>query len=150
MASMDIQEILKWLPHRYPFLLIDRVVEFTLGKSLVAIKNVSFNEPFFVGHFPNQPVMPGVLILEALAQATCVLANKSFDDGPNSKLYLFAGIDNARFKQMVKPGDQLKLEVELVKSKQGIFKFKGVASVDGQLACTADMISAKKDITSRD
>lgn len=150
MSSMDIQEILKWLPHRYPFLLIDRVIEFTLGKSLVAIKNVSFNEPFFVGHFPNQPVMPGVLILEALAQATCVLANKSFDDGPNSKLYLFAGIDNARFKQMVKPGDQLKLEVELVKSKQGIFKFKGIASVDGQLACVADMISAKKDITSRD
>ena len=149
---MDIQEILKCLPHRYPFLLIDRVIEFNIGKSLVAIKNVSFNEPFFMGHFPAQPLMPGVLILEALAQATCVLANKSFDADvpPNSKLYLFAGIDKARFKQMVRPGDQLKLDVELVKSKQGVFKFKGIATVDGHLACSAEMISAKKDIVNRD
>lgn len=148
MSQMDIQEILQCLPHRYPFLLIDRVVELEIGKSLIAIKNVSFNEPFFVGHFPGRPVMPGVLILEALAQATCVLANKSENDAPNSKLYLFAGIDNARFKQMVVPGDQLKLEVEFVKAKQGIYKFKGIATVDGNLACSADMISAKKDIDS--
>lgn len=147
---MDIQEILKCLPHRYPFLLIDRVLEFEKGKSLVAIKNVSFNEPFFTGHFPNNPIMPGVLILEALAQATGVLTNISFDDGSNSKLYLFAGIDNARFKRMVVPGDQLKLTVEFVRSKQDICKFKGIASVDDQLVCSADMLSARKDIVNRD
>lgn len=148
MPLMDIQEILKCMPHRYPFLLIDRVLALEVGKSLVAIKNVSFNEPFFMGHFPDRPVMPGVLILEALAQATCVLAIKSSGEDPKSKLYLFAGIDNARFKQMVSPGDQLKLEVELVKSKQEIFKFKGIASVDGQLVCSVDMISARRDIKS--
>ena len=146
MSLMDIQEILKCMPHRYPFLLIDRVLKLEIGKSLVALKNVSFNEPFFTGHFPGRPVMPGVLILEALAQATCVLAIKSSEDDPKSKLYLFAGVDNARFKQMVSPGDQLILEVELVKSKQDIFKFKGVASVDGQLVCSVDMISARKDL----
>lgn len=148
MSAMDIQEILKCLPHRYPFLLIDRVLDIVIGKSLVAIKNVSFNEPYFNGHFPGRPVMPGVLILEALAQATCVLANKSSTEAPNSRLHLFAGIDHARFKQIVRPGDQLKLEVELIKSKQDVFKFKGIASVDGQLVCSAEMISAIRELHS--
>jgi 3-hydroxyacyl-[acyl-carrier-protein] dehydratase len=145
---MDIQEILQYLPHRYPFLLIDRVVEINLGKSLVAIKNVTINEPFFTGHFPNRPVMPGVLILEALAQATCVLANKSSAvSHPNDNyLYLFAGIDNARFKRVVEPGDQMLLHVELLRYKQGIWKFTGQATVNGELACSADMISARKEI----
>jgi 3-hydroxyacyl-[acyl-carrier-protein] dehydratase len=146
MSLMDIQEILQCMPHRYPLLLIDRVLELEVGKSLVAIKNVSYNEPFFTGHFPDRPIMPGVLILEALAQATCLLAIKSSDVDPKSKLYLFAGIDNARFKQIVVPGDQLRLEVELIKSKQDIFKFKGIATVDGQLVCSTDMISARKDV----
>lgn len=146
MSELDIQEILKWLPHRYPFLLIDRVLSIETGKSLVAIKNVSFNEPFFMGHFPGRPVMPGVLILEALAQATCILTSKTYNDAPGSKLYLFAGIDNARFKQLVTPGDQLRLEVDFVKSKKEICKFKGVATVDGNLVCSADMISARKDV----
>lgn len=146
---MDITEIMQYLPHRYPFLLIDKVVEIELGKSLVAIKNVSINEPFFTGHFPDRPVMPGVLILEALAQATCVLAYKSTDARPDgSFLYLFAGIDNARFKRVVVPGDQLRLEVELQRYKQGIWKFRGSAWVDKELVCSADMISAKKETKS--
>lgn len=147
---MDIEEIMQYLPHRYPFLLIDRVIEIELGKSLVAIKNVSINEPFFTGHFPNRAVMPGVLILEALAQATCVLAYKSTNAKPSEEyIYLFAGIDNARFKRVVVPGDQLKLDVELQRYKQGIWKFRGTASVGGELVCSADMISAKKE-TKRD
>lgn len=148
---MDIQEILNYLPHRYPFLLIDRVIEFKQGKSLVAIKNVTINEPFFSGHFPGRPVMPGVLILEAMAQATCILANKSpsitdptYDH--RNYLHLFAGIDNARFKRVVEPGDQLHLSVELLRYKQGIWKFSGVATVEGELVCSADMISARKEI----
>ncbi len=145
---MDIQEILQYLPHRYPFLLIDRVIEINPGKSLVAIKNVTINEPFFVGHFPNRPVMPGVLMLEALAQATCVLANKSsaVKNSNENYLHLFAGIDNARFKRIVEPGDQLRLHVELLRYKQGIWKFTGTATVDGELACSADMMSARKEI----
>lgn len=147
---MDIQEIVNYLPHRYPFLLIDRVIEFNAGKSLVAIKNVTINEPFFAGHFPGRPIMPGVLILEAMAQATCILANKSptiTEPGDHRKyLHLFAGIDNARFKRMVEPGDQLHLNVQLLKCKQGIWKFSGVATVDKEIVCSADMISARKEI----
>lgn len=148
---MDIQEILNYLPHRYPFLLIDRVIEFNQGKSLVAVKNVTMNEPFFAGHFPGRPVMPGVLILEAMAQATCILANKSPSiTDPNhdyrNYLHLFAGIDNARFKRVVEPGDQLHLNVELLRYKQGIWKFSGVATVAGEIVCSADMISARKEI----
>lgn len=144
--QMDIQEILKCLPHRYPLLLIDRVLKLEPGKSVTAIKNVSFNEPFFMGHFPGQPVMPGVLILEAMAQATCILASKTYEDEPGSKLYLFAGIDKARFKKMVVPGDRLTLEIEFLRSKQDIFKFKGIATVEGSLVCSADMMSARKDM----
>src|SRR5687768_6618847 len=129
MSSMDIHEILKYLPHRFPFLLIDKVLQVEPGKSLIAIKNVTSNEPYFVGHFPQRMVMPGVLILEALAQASGILAFKTTNTLPdNGSLYFFAGIDNARFKRVVEPGDQLKLEVEVVKYKQDVWKFKGIAS----------------------
>jgi 3-hydroxyacyl-[acyl-carrier-protein] dehydratase len=146
---MDINEILQYLPHRPPFLLIDRVIDIDLGKTLTAIKNVTINEPFFAGHFPQRPVMPGVLILEALAQATCVLAYKSSKTLPeeDGSLHLFAGIDNARFKRVVEPGDQLILKVQLVKYKQGIWKFSGSAYVNEELVCSADMISAKKKVS---
>ncbi len=144
---MDIHEVLEYLPHRYPFLLIDRVLEYTPGESLVAIKNVTINEPFFPGHFPHRPVMPGVLIMEALAQATGILAFKTTGTKPNDKfLYYFAGIDNARFKQPVHPGDQLRLEVEVVKAKRGIWKFKAEAKVDGNLVASADLMCAEQEI----
>ena len=142
---MGIQEIFKYLPHRYPFLLIDRILEIDLGVSLVAVKNVTINETFFNGHFPSRPVMPGVLILEALAQAGGVLAYKStqttFQDGG---LYYLAGIDNARFRRIVEPGDQLRLEVKVVRSKREIWKLEGSAFVDKELACSAEFICAHK------
>jgi len=143
---MDIHEILKYLPHRPPFLLIDRVIEMVEGVSLVALKNVTMNEAYFVGHFPNRPVMPGVLILEALAQAAGVLAYKSTNTLPSEGvLYYFAGIDNARFRRVVEPGDQLKLEVKVIKSKRAIWKLEGTAYVDGELACSAELLSARRD-----
>jgi 3-hydroxyacyl-[acyl-carrier-protein] dehydratase len=142
---MDIHEILKYLPHRNPFLLIDRVIEMVEGESLVAIKNVTMNEDFFMGHFPNRPVMPGVLILEALAQAAGVLAYKSTNTSPSDGvLYYFAGIDNARFRRVVEPGDQLRLEVKVLKCKRDIWKLAGTAHVDGELACSAELLSARK------
>lgn len=142
---MDIHEILKYLPHRPPFLLIDRVIEIKEGESLVAIKNVTMNEPFFVGHFPSRPVMPGVLILEALAQAAGVLAFKSTNTlHTDGVLYFLAGIDNARFRRVVEPGDQLRLEVKVVRSKQDIWKIEGTALVDGEVACSADFLSARR------
>lgn len=147
MSEMNIHEVLQYLPHRYPFILIDRVLSYEPSKSLVAIKNVSINEQYFVGHFPGRPVMPGVLILEALAQASCVLAFKSTGKQPDGQsIYYFAGIDNARFKQVVEPGDQLRLEVEVTRAKQDVWKFKGIASVAGNLVCEADLLSAKRDI----
>lgn len=143
---MDIHEILKFLPHRYPFLLIDRVIEIDMGKSLVALKNVTMNESFFQGHFPNRPVMPGVLILEAMAQAGGVLAYKSTNTSPASGvLYYFAGIDNARFRRIVEPGDQLRLEVKVLRSKRDIWKLEGSAYVGDELACSAEFMSARKD-----
>ena len=147
MNSLDIYDILKHLPHRYPFLLIDRVVDYEPGKSLVAIKNVTHNEPHFPGHFPSRPIMPGVLILEALAQATGILAFKTVDRIPDeNSLYYFVGIDNARFKQPVEPGDQLQLEVEYVKQLRGIWKFKGKALVDGKVVCSADIMCAERNV----
>ena len=148
MSVMDIQEVLEFLPHRYPFLLIDKVIAIEPKQSLIAIKNVTMNEPFFNGHFPGNPIMPGVLILEALAQACCVLANKStqLEISDKKYLYLFAGIDNARFKRVVVPGDQLRLEVKFQKFKQNIWKFGGTAMVDGEIVCVADMISAGREI----
>ncbi len=147
MNSLDIYDILKHLPHRYPFLLIDRVVDYEPGKTLVAIKNVTHNEPHFPGHFPSRPIMPGVLILEALAQATGILAFKTADHIPDeNSLYYFVGIDNARFKQPVEPGDQLQLEVEFVKQMRGIWKFKGKALVDGKVVCSADIMCAEREV----
>jgi 3-hydroxyacyl-[acyl-carrier-protein] dehydratase len=142
---MDIHEVMKYLPHRFPFLLIDRVIEIVEGESLVALKNVTMNEMFFTGHFPNRPVMPGVLILEAMAQAGGVLAYKSTNTLPSDGvLYLFAGIDNARFRRVVEPGDQLRLEVKLTRSKREIWKLDGKAFVDGDLVCEAELISARR------
>ena len=141
--SLDIHAILEQLPHRYPFLLIDRVTSVVAGESVTAIKNVTINEPFFTGHFPQRPVMPGVLIIEALAQATGILAFITAGQKPeDNMLYYFAGIDNARFKKPVEPGDQIILEATLVKQKRNIWKFKGTASVDGVIVASADLMCA--------
>ncbi|TVO69419.1 3-hydroxyacyl-ACP dehydratase FabZ [Denitromonas ohlonensis] len=145
MTTLDINEIVKYLPHRYPFLLVDRVIELEEGKRVVAIKNVTINEPFFPGHFPNHPVMPGVLIVEAMAQAAAVLSFKTMGVMPDeNSLVLFAGIDNVRFKRPVTPGDQLVMEVEIVNSKRNIYKYHGVARVDGLVAAEADLMCALK------
>jgi 3-hydroxyacyl-[acyl-carrier-protein] dehydratase len=144
---MDIHRILKQLPHRYPFLLVDRVLELNKGKNIKALKNVTINEPFFEGHFPNRPVMPGVLMIEALAQAAALLAFDALDATPNDQMiYYFAGIDAARFKRPVEPGDQLVLEAELLRMKAGIFKFKARALVDGELAVEAELTCAMRNI----
>lgn len=144
MNTMEVQEILKLIPHRYPFLMIDRVIESDGEKRLVAIKNVSINEPFFEGHFPEKPVMPGVLILEALAQASAVLAGTMLKPNEfHDYLYLFAAIDNVRFKHIVQPGDQLRLEVLLERKKQTIWKFNNTALVEGKVVCTANMTCAR-------
>ena len=141
---MDIHEVMKHLPHRPPFLLIDKVIEIVEGQSLVALKNVTINEAFFVGHFPNRPVMPGVLILEALAQAAGVLAYKSTQTTPeNGGLYYLAGIDNARFRRIVEPGDQLRLTVKLVRAKREMWKLEGTAHVEDELACSAELLSIR-------
>jgi len=138
---MDIHEIVKKLPHRYPFLLVDRVLELEKGKRIKALKNVTINEPFFPGHFPNRAVMPGVLMLEALAQAAAVLAFETMDVVVDEKtMYYFAGIDGARFKRPVEPGDQLILEAELERAKSNVFKFNARATVDGELAVEAQLI----------
>lgn len=142
---MDINEILTYLPHRYPFLLVDRVLEIEDGKKIRAIKNVTMNEPFFPGHFPGHPVMPGVLIVEAMAQVAALLSFKSMGVKPDeNSVVLFAGIDKVRFKRQVIPGDQLVFEVEILQSKRNIYKYKGVARVDGQLAAEAELMCALK------
>jgi len=144
---MDIHQILKKLPHRYPILLVDRVIALEKGKSIKALKNVTINEPFFQGHFPYRPVMPGVLMLEALAQAAALLAFDALGTGPSEDLvYYFAGIDNARFKRPVEPGDQLTLDVEMVRMKAGIFKFNCSAAVDGTLAVQAELTCAVRPV----
>lgn len=144
---MDIHQILKQLPHRYPILLVDRVLELEKGVRIKALKNVTINEPFFTGHFPHRPVMPGVLMLEAMAQAAALLAFDALDTTSNDNtLYYFAGIEGARFKRPVEPGDQLVMDVTLVRMKAGIFKFSGVARVDGQVACEADLTCAMRTI----
>jgi len=145
---MDIQEIMKLLPHRFPFLLVDRVTEVKPGEELTAIKNISINEPFFQGHFPIKPIFPGVLIIEALAQATGLLAfatqNVSADDG--SSLFYLVGVDKARFKTPVGPGDQLELNVKIVKSMRGVWKFSAVAKVEGAVVASADLMCALTDV----
>ncbi len=143
---MDIHKVLTVLPHRYPFLMIDRVLEFEAHQRLLALKNVSFNEPFFNGHFPVRPVMPGVMIIEALAQATGLLAMESNPDlvGDNA-LYYFVGIDKARFKRPVEPGDQLHLEVSLKGAKRGIWMFSGRATVEGRVVASAEIMCTSKE-----
>jgi 3-hydroxyacyl-[acyl-carrier-protein] dehydratase len=144
---IDINEILQYLPHRYPFLLVDRIVEFEEGKRVLALKNVTINEPFFPGHFPHRPVMPGVLILEAMAQAAAVLSFKTLGHKPdeNSIVY-FAGIDKARFKRPVGPGDQLMMEVTIARKMRNIWKYVAVARVDGEVAAEAELMCALKTL----
>jgi len=138
---LDIQHILRKLPHRYPFLLVDRVLELEKGVRIKALKNVSINEPFFPGHFPARPVMPGVLMLEALAQAAALLSFESLDGDPDEDTVVyFAGIDGARFKRPVGPGDQLILEAAIDRHKSGIYRYKTRATVDGVLAVEADLM----------
>lgn len=144
---MNIHEILKLLPHRYPFLLVDRVLSVEKGKSIQALKNVTINEPFFGGHFPHRPVMPGVLMLEAMAQAAALLSFDMMGASPDDNtVYYFAGIDGARFKRPVEPGDQLIMDVTLLRAKSGIFKFSGVTRVDGNVACEAELMCTMRTI----
>lgn len=146
-TSMDIHEILDHLPHRYPFVLIDRVISMELGKEITALKNVSINEPFFPGHFPYHPVMPGVLIVEAMAQAAAILSFKTMGVKPSDdSVYYFAGIDSARFKKPVSPGDQIILKVKIDRILKGIWKYSGVATVDGAIVAEASMMCILKSI----
>lgn len=144
---MDITEIMRHLPHRYPLLLVDRVLELVPGEFVSAIKNVTMNEPFFPGHFPHHPIMPGVLIIESLAQAAGLLAFKSSgkEAGADSVIY-FVGIDNARFKRPVVPGDQLRLEARITRHTRGIWKFDAKALVEGQTACEAELMCTLRDL----
>jgi len=145
--GFDIREIQEMLPHRYPFALIDRVISYVPGKSLHAIKNITMNEPVFTGHFPGNPIFPGVLLLEAMAQATGLLGFKMMENQVGKdEIYLFAGIDNARFKRPVTPGDQVHFHVEFEKERRGLWKFKGRAEVDGKIAAVADLMCARRDI----
>ena len=147
MTVFDINQIQKLLPHRYPFLLVDRVVEFEKGKSIRAYKNVSFNEPYFTGHFPQKPIMPGVLILEALAQAAGILAFGTLDvEADDNSVYYLVGIDGARFKRPVGPGDQLTLEVELVRQMRNIYKFNAVARVGDEMVAEAELMCTERVI----
>ena len=141
MADMDIHQVLQYLPQRFPILMIDRVLACEPGKRIVALKNVSINEPYFQGHFPTRPVMPGVLVLEAMAQAALILVFRTLDMRPDEKaIYYYAGIDNARFKRPIEPGDQLEVEVLILGSKRGIWKFSCSARVGEALAAQADIL----------
>jgi 3-hydroxyacyl-[acyl-carrier-protein] dehydratase len=143
---MDVREIREYLPHRFPFLLVDRVVELTLGESITAIKNVTINEPFFNGHFPQLPVMPGVLIVEAMAQAAGILGFKTLEKTPaDGSMYLFVGADNVRFKRQVVPGDQLTLKVQYISDRRGIWKFECSSYVEGELAASATILCADRE-----
>ncbi len=147
MSAMDIHQILQHLPHRYPFLLVDRVLDVVPGEKITALKNVSVNEPFFPGHYPHHPVMPGVLIVEAMAQAAAILSFKSMGNKPDdNSVYYFVGIDGARFKKPVGPGDQLIMEVTLIMNKRGMWKFAATAKVDGQLAAEAELICTVRQV----
>jgi 3-hydroxyacyl-[acyl-carrier-protein] dehydratase len=148
---MDIHEILDHLPHRYPFILIDRVTSMELGNEIVALKNVTINEPFFPGHFPYHPVMPGVLIVEAMAQAAAILSFKTMGVKPSDdSVYYFAGIDSARFKRPVSPGDQIVFNVKIDRIIKGIWKYSGLASVDGQIVAEAQMMCILKAIDKKE
>lgn len=144
---MDVNEIREYLPHRYPFLLVDRVVELHEGESIVAYKNISINEPVFEGHFPDFPIFPGVLIIEAMAQAAGILGFKTMNKKPeDGSIYMFVGADNVRFKRQVVPGDQLQLEARIAAEKRGIWKFECKSSVNGELAATATILCADRKV----
>jgi 3-hydroxyacyl-[acyl-carrier-protein] dehydratase len=146
-TQMDIYEVLEYLPHRYPFLLIDRVLSCEPGKDIVAMKNVTINEPFFSGHFPHYPVMPGVLTIEAMAQAAIILAFKTLDTKPDDKsVYYFVGIDGARFKKPVIAGDQLILKVSFLRNSRGLWKFSATAEVDGKIAAEAELMCTVREL----
>ena len=141
MNTLDIQQIKEYLPHRYPMLLVDRVLDYELNKRITGIKNVSANEEFFNGHFPHKPLMPGVLMIEALAQTAALLSFLTMGVKPDENtLLFFIGIDGARFKRQVGPGDQLKMDVEILRVSRGIWKYKAVGTVDGQLAVEAELM----------
>lgn len=145
--EIDVREIMRLLPHRYPFLLIDRVLSCESGKEIVALKNVTVNEPYFGGHFPNYPVMPGVLIIEAMAQASALLAFKTFDlTRADSNVFYFVGIDDARFKKPVTPGDQLIVKAQILRSIKGIWKFTGQAYVDDKLVSQASLMCTMRNV----
>ena len=144
-AAIDVEEIMRRIPHRPPFLMVDRAEAFVPGKSIVGIKCVTINEPFFVGHFPGAPVMPGVLIVEALAQTGGLLMSKSWDVDPEGKIILFMSVDNCRFRQPVRPGDLLRLEVEVLRTRADVVKFKGRGMVDGKLAAEAEFAAMLVD-----
>lgn len=147
MNGMDITEILRYLPHRYPFLLIDRVLSYESGKTIEALKNVTINEPFFVGHFPHHPVMPGVLIIEAMAQAAAILSFVTMGaKADNKSIYYFVGIDNARFKRPVTAGDSLRITVNLTRHVRGIWKFSAVARVEDVVAAEAELMCTVRDL----
>ncbi len=147
MTPMDIHQILEYLPHRYPFLLVDRVIELVPGERITALKNVTVNEPFFPGHYPHHPVMPGVLMIEALAQTAAILSFKTMGGKPDDKsVYYFVGIDGARFKRPVGPGDQLIMEVSIVANKRGLWKFAAAAKVDGNVAVEAELMCTVRPI----
>jgi 3-hydroxyacyl-[acyl-carrier-protein] dehydratase len=145
---MDIHGILKKLPHRYPFLLVDRVISLEAGKTIRTLKNVTMNEPFFTGHFPNRPVMPGVLMIEAMAQSAAILAfaTVGIEKLDENSVFYFAGIDGARFKRPVEPGDQLVMDIFNDRSKAGIYKFRAEARVDGDLACEAELMCTMRKV----
>lgn len=146
MSDINISEVMEYLPHRYPFLLVDKVLEFTAGEQLSALKNVTINEPFFQGHFPGQPIMPGVLILEALAQATCLLSYfSSAEVDPKSKLYVLVGIDKARFRRQVFPGDQLILNINFKRNMRGILKYETQALVANKVVAEAEILCTPQD-----
>jgi len=138
---IEIKEIMTILPHAYPFLLVDRIIEIEPGKRIVGIKNVTYNEPFFPGHFPGRPIMPGVLIVEAMAQTAGVLVFNTLSEGERNKLVYFLGIDNVKFRKPVVPGDQLRLELEITKHRQSIWGFKGKALVDEKLVAEAELLA---------
>lgn len=144
-ALLDIREIVKRLPHRFPFLLVDRVLEFEDGKRIVALKNVTVNEPFFTGHFPGRPIMPGVLICEAMLQAGGLLASCSLHRDPTVRVQVVAGLDRVRFRRPVEPGDQLRLEIDVIHRRLPLWRFRGRALVDGRLAAEAEFMNVEVD-----
>jgi 3-hydroxyacyl-[acyl-carrier-protein] dehydratase len=149
LEEFNIHDVLKYLPHRYPFLMIDKVTEFVEGERIQALKNVTYNEPIFMGHFPKYPIFPGVLILEAMAQAAAILAFRTVGESPDDdKLYLFVGIDKARFRRPVGPGDQMIFDVQLVKNRRGIWQFDAVCKVDNKVSCTASILITSSEVSS--